>query len=87
MLVKYSRGFVTLPGGFGTLDEFFETATLVQTEKMPRLPLVGMGTRYWVPLVQFARTTMLSEGTISEGELDFCFTDDPDVAIAHIQGS
>jgi len=85
MLVKYSSGYVTLPGGFGTLDEFFETATLVQTGKMPRLPLVAMGRRYWEPLLKFARGTMLEHGTISAGEIDYFLTDEPSVAVEHIQ--
>ena len=87
MLVKYSNGFVVLPGGFGTLDEFFETATLVQTGKMPRLPLVAMGSAYWSPLIRYAEEIMLGEGTISRGELDFLLTDDPAEAVANIQGA
>jgi uncharacterized protein (TIGR00730 family) len=87
MLMKYSSGYVVLPGGFGTLDELFETATLVQTGKMPRLPLVAMGTSYWQPLLEFARDSMLREGTISPGELDFVLTDDVERAVRYIQES
>jgi predicted Rossmann-fold nucleotide-binding protein len=53
MLVKYSYAFVALPGGLGTLDEIFETATLIQTAKIRRFPLVLMGTDFWAPLMHF----------------------------------
>ena len=55
MLVKYSYAFVALPGGFGTLDEVFETATLIQTGKIQQFPLVLMGRDYWAPLLAFLR--------------------------------
>jgi len=84
MLLKYSSGFVVLPGGFGTLDELFETATLVQTRKMPRLPVVVMGVAYWEPLLRFARDSMLAEGTIEEGDVDFFLTDRVSVALRHL---
>ncbi len=69
MLVKYSRAFVVLPGGFGTLDELFETVTLVQTGKMARFPVVRMCADYWRGLDGFLRETMLAEGTITEPDL------------------
>jgi uncharacterized protein (TIGR00730 family) len=71
MLLKYSQAFVVLPGGFGTLDELFETVTLVQTGKMRRFPLVRMGAAYWLRLDAFLRETMLAQGTITEEEFDF----------------
>jgi uncharacterized protein (TIGR00730 family) len=66
MLVKYSYAFVAMPGGFGTIDEVFETATLVQTGKIHDFPIVLVGSDYWGPLIGFMRGTMLAEGTISD---------------------
>ncbi len=85
MLVKYSYAFVMLPGGFGTMDEMFETATLVQTQKIERFPLLLLGTDYWGPLVSFMQERMVGEGTISEA--DFALletTDDPGHVAEHI---
>ena len=67
MLVKYSYAFVALPGGFGTLDETFEVATLVQTGKVREFPIVLMGCDYWRPLIDFVRNRLLVEGTIDPG--------------------
>jgi uncharacterized protein (TIGR00730 family) len=71
MLVKYSTAFVVMPGGFGTLDEAFEVATLIQTGKLDRFPIVGMGLEFWTQLRKFARETMLSSGVISEDDIAF----------------
>ena len=71
MLVKYSSGFVVMPGGYGTLDEAFEIMTLVQTGKLERFPIVGMGGDFWQHLSEFARETMLNEGVISPEDLDY----------------
>jgi len=65
MLVKYSSAFVVLPGGFGTLDEVFETAVLVQTQKIADFPIILMGKEYWGSLLEFVNGTLVSEGTIS----------------------
>jgi len=70
MLVKYSSAFVVLPGGFGTLDETFEVATLVQTGKLERFPIVAMGGEFWEHFGTFARASMLAAGTISPEDLD-----------------
>lgn len=71
MLVKYSSAFVVMPGGFGTLDEVFEVATLMQTGKLDRFPIVGLGGEFWTQLRKFARDTMLKKGVISEEDLAF----------------
>lgn len=84
MMVKFSSGFVFMPGGFGTLDEIFETATLVQTGKMESFPIVAMGTDYWDELLDFIRKSMLREKTIEDDEIAFHHTDDPASAIAYI---
>jgi uncharacterized protein (TIGR00730 family) len=68
MLVKYSYAFIALPGGFGTLDEMFEIATLVQTGKVREFPIVLMGREYWRPLTTFVRNRLLVEGTIDPGD-------------------
>ena len=88
MLVKYSYAFVVLPGGFGTLDEVFETATLVQTGKIFNFPIILMGVDYWAPMMDFIRSRMLAGGTISPGDLDLLvLTDSHDEAERHILGS
>jgi uncharacterized protein (TIGR00730 family) len=85
MLVKYSYAFVVLPGGFGTMDEIFECATLIQTGKIRGFPLVLMGTDYWRPLLDFLEGTMVREGTILPADRDRLFvTDSPEEALRHI---
>jgi uncharacterized protein (TIGR00730 family) len=82
MFLKYSQGFVVLPGGFGTLDELFEALTLVQTGKVKAFPLVLLGTAYWGGLVEWVRDTQLAAGTISPRDLElFHLTDDPAEAV------
>lgn len=85
LLLKYSCAFVILPGGFGTMDECFETLTLIQTGKILDFPVVLMGISYWQKLREML-DAMLREGTIGTGDLDLvCFTDSVDEAMAHIQ--
>ena len=87
MLVKYSSAFVVMPGGFGTLDEAFEVMTLVQTGKLDRFPIVGMGGEFWQQLRNFAQETMLNEGVISPEDLDLIHkATTPDEALQIIQG-
>ena len=85
MLVKYSYAFVLMPGGFGTMDEIFETATLIQTGKIERFPLVLMGTDYWGDLLAFMNERMVAGGTISARDVErFMITDSPEEAVDHI---
>ena len=85
MLVKYSYAFVALPGGLGTLDEIFETATLIQTAKISRFPLVLMGTDFWAPLMHFLQTRLLAQGTIAAADVErLVVTDSPGEAVARI---
>jgi uncharacterized protein (TIGR00730 family) len=71
MLVKYSSAFVVMPGGFGTLDEAFEIATLMQTNKIEHFPLIAVGSEFWDELIDFARDTMIREGTLSPEDARF----------------
>lgn len=82
MLLKYSSAFVLLPGGFGTMDEIFETATLMQTGKICDFPVVVMGSAYWRQLGPFLQNTMVELGTIDERDLHYIkMTDDPQEAL------
>jgi uncharacterized protein (TIGR00730 family) len=83
--VKYSIAFVFMPGGFGTLDEFSEVATLVQTGRTPRYPLILFGKQFWAGMLRWMETTMEAGGYISPGDLDLLtVTDDVEEAIAVI---
>ncbi len=85
MLVKYSYAFVALPGGFGTLDELFECATLVQTRKIEQFPVVLIGREFWEPMLGFLRDRMVAQGTIDREDVDrFIVTDSPEQAAAVI---
>ena len=85
MLVKYSYAFVALPGGFGTLDEIFETAVLIQTGKVQGFPLVLVGVDFWTPLIDMLRHRLLPAGTIDPGDVDrIRLTDSPAEAVALI---
>ena len=75
--VKYSMGFIFMPGGFGTLDEFYEVLTLVQTDRISRFPLILFGRKYWNGLLQWMKTTLEQDSLISAGDLDLVdLTDD-----------
>ncbi len=85
MLVKYSYAFVAMPGGFGTLDEVFEAATLIQTHKIRDFPLVLIGKQYWAPLIEMLSDSALKAGTIDEHDFGVLHvTDSPQEAIDHI---
>lgn len=70
MFVKYSQGFIVMPGGFGTLDELFEALTLIQTEKIGSFPIVLVGTKYWGGLLDWLKQVMLVEKNICDKDLD-----------------
>jgi len=78
MFVKYAKAFVILPGGFGTLDEFFEAITLIQTNRIPRFPVVLFDSKYWKPLLEWLKSTVYSHGYISKEDMDiFILADEP----------
>ncbi|MFW7414415.1 TIGR00730 family Rossman fold protein [Demequina sp. SO4-18] len=83
MFVKYAQGFIVMPGGFGTLDELFESLTLVQTRTVTRFPLVLVGHDYWDGLIAWLRDTAVAQGTISATDLDLLhITDDIEEAVS-----
>ncbi len=86
MFMKYSQGFIVLPGGFGTLDEMFEAFTLIQTGKIARFPIVLVGTSYWKGLIDWLKETMLlREHNINEEDLNlFRLVDTAEDAAEHI---
>jgi uncharacterized protein (TIGR00730 family) len=82
MFVKAAEGFVIFPGGFGTMDELFESLTLIQVGKVFHFPVVLMGSDYWEELLDWVRNKMLGEGMISAGDLDLLsLTNDPAEAV------
>lgn len=86
MLAKYSYAFVALPGGFGTMDELFEIATLVQTRKMDKFPVVLSGLEFWQPMLDFLSTSMLKEKTIDRADIDrFILSDSPAEIAARVR--
>lgn len=70
MFVKYSQGFVVMPGGFGTMDELFEAITLIQTKKIGKFPIILVGTKYWSGLMEWIKNTLVNEATISLDDLN-----------------
>ena len=85
LLIKYSYGFIIMPGGFGTMDEMFEALTLIQTRKLKSFPIVIMGSDFWPEMRQFM-DHMLKGATISAEDLDLIkWTDSVDEALAHLQ--
>ncbi len=85
MMVKYAVGYVIFPGGYGTIDELFEALTLCQTGKIENFPIVLCGSKFWGPLVDWLRDTLVDQGTISPSDLDlFKVMDDPAEIARHI---
>ncbi len=78
MFVKYAKAFVIMPGGYGTLDEFTEAINLIQTERIPRFPVVLLGSEYWQGMLDWLKGTVLKNGSISKEDLDiFTLVDKP----------
>lgn len=85
MFMKYSQGYIVLPGGFGTMDELFEAITLIQTGKIARFPIVLVGTEYYGGLLDWIKGRMIAEGTISEEDLNlYRVVDTAEDAAEHI---
>jgi len=85
MFMKYSQGFIVLPGGFGTLDELFEAITLIQTSKIATFPIVLVGKNYWEGMVAWVKDVMLKEKNISPEDMDlFILVDNAEEAVSEI---
>lgn len=88
IMVKYSSAFVVCPGGFGTLDEIFETLVLMQTDKIDDFPVVALGASFWEPMIDFFQSRMVAEGTITPADIDLIrITDSIDDAMVEILSS
>ncbi|MCY0969615.1 LOG family protein [Chryseobacterium wangxinyae] len=86
MFVKYSQGFIVMPGGFGTLDELTEAITLIQTNKIGKFPIVLVGSEFWGGLLDWFRETLLKEGMIAQNDLElYRVVDTADEAVEHIR--
>ncbi len=86
MFVKYAVAYIIMPGGFGTLDELFESLTLIQTKRIKYFPIILMNSAYWKGLLDWAKKTMIKENTISETDFDiFNVVDTPEEAIRIIK--
>ena len=82
MFLKYTSAVIVCPGGYGTLDEMFETLTLIQTQKISHLPLILMGKEYWKDLVGWLKREMYHQGYIEKNDLSlFHIVDDPQESI------
>lgn len=86
MFVKYSQGFIVMPGGFGTLDELSEAMTLIQTLKIAKFPIILVGSEFWGGLIDWFKNTLLKNGMINEEDLNlYRIVDTSDEAVAHIK--
>jgi len=70
MFIKYSQGFVVMPGGMGTLDELFEALTLIQTEKIKKFPILLVGRQFWSGIIDWIKTVLLKEKKIDPNDMD-----------------
>ena len=84
MFVKYSNAFIIFPGGFGTLDELFESLTLIQTRKIRNFPVVLYGSSYWSGMIDWIRSTVLSKDNISDEDLNLLHLTDSPAEIADV---
>ncbi len=85
IFVKYAKAFVTMPGGFGTLDEFFEAITLIQTERITRFPIILVGSDFWQGLIDWIKKQLLAQEKISESDLSlFTVCDEPEEVVQTI---
>jgi len=84
MFVKYSQGFVVMPGGFGTMDELFEAITLIQTNKIGKFPIVLVGRKFWSGLMDWIKNTLLEEGNISPKDLDLISIVDTEAEVLEV---
>ena len=86
MFIKYAIAYIVLPGGLGTLDEFFEAITLIQTNKIRPFPVILVGSDFWKSLVEWMEKNMLARGMISKEDLNiFRIMDDPEEIVAYIK--
>jgi uncharacterized protein (TIGR00730 family) len=86
MFVKYAKAFVIMPGGYGTLDEFFEAINLIQTLRIRKFPVVILGSDYWKGIIEWLRATVLRDGCISKSDLDiFTVVDTPKEVVKTIR--
>lgn len=86
MFVRYASGFLSFPGGFGTLDELFEALTLIQTGKIRHFPVILAGSSYWSPLLDWMRAELVGHDRVASRDLEMLVvTDDPAEAVAHLQ--
>lgn len=86
MFLKYAMAYIVMPGGFGTLDEFSEALTLIQTKKMRPFPIVLVGSSYWAGLIEWMKATQLSTGKISKEDLEiFKIMDDPQQIVDYVK--
>ena len=82
MFMKYSQGFIVMPGGFGTMDELMEALTLIQTKKIGRFPIVLVGKKFWKGWLEWVKKSLLAEGMIHESDLNlFSIVDTPEAAV------
>lgn len=83
MFVKYAKAIIIMPGGYGTMDEFFEVMTLVQTKKISKIPIILIGSEFWSPLISFFRGHILKQGLIEKGDLNLLtVVDTPEEAVS-----